>query len=28
VTKKYSERDPIDEIKEAFKLFVGDDQSG
>lgn len=28
MTKKYAERDPIDEIKYAFKLFVGDDPSG
>jgi Ca2+-binding EF-hand superfamily protein len=28
VTKKYQERDPLDEIRLAFKLFVGDDVSG
>lgn len=28
MTKKYAERDPIDEIRYAFKLFVGDDPSG
>lgn len=28
MTKKFAEWDPIDEIKYAFKLFVGDDPSG
>jgi Ca2+-binding EF-hand superfamily protein len=28
VTNKYQERDPLDEIKMAFRLFVGDDVSG
>lgn len=28
MTKKFSERDPIEEIKYAYKLFVGDDPSG
>ena len=28
MTKKYSERDPLDEVRLAFKLFVGDDMSG
>lgn len=27
MTKKYSDRDPLDEIWLAFKLFVGDDVS-
>jgi centrin-3 len=28
VTRKYSERDPTDEIMRAYKLFVGDDAMG
>ena len=28
MTRKYAERDPLDEIKLAYKLFVGDDMSG
>lgn len=28
MSKKFSEWDPIEEIKYAFKLFVGDDPSG
>lgn len=28
MTKKYSMRDPTDEILKAYKLFVGDDHSG
>ena len=28
MTKKFAEWDPIEEIKYAFKLFVGDDPSG
>jgi hypothetical protein len=28
MTKKFGERDPIEEIKYAYKLFVGDDPSG
>lgn len=28
VTRKYSERDPTDEILRAYKLFVGDDVTG
>ncbi len=28
MTKKYSEWDPIEEIKYAYKLFVADDPSG
>lgn len=28
MTKKYSERDPLDEVRLAYKLFVGDDMSG
>lgn len=28
MTKKYAERDPLDEVRLAFKLFVGDDMSG
>ncbi len=28
MTKKYQERDPIEEIKYAYKLFVGDEPSG
>lgn len=28
MTNKYSERDPLDEIRMAYKLFVGDDNTG
>jgi hypothetical protein len=28
VTRKYGERDPLDEARRAFALFVGDDPSG
>ena len=28
MTRKYAERDPLDEIRLAYKLFVGDDMSG
>ena len=28
MTREYSERDPLDEIRLAYKLFVGDDNSG
>ena len=28
MTRKYAERDPLDEIRRAFRLFVGDDSSG
>jgi len=28
VTRKYGERDPADEARRAFSLFVGDDPSG
>ena len=28
MTRKYSEKDPLDEAKKAYQLFVGDDPSG
>mgnify|MGYP003421138313 FL=1 len=28
MTRLYSNRDPIEEIRRAYKLFVGDDPSG
>lgn len=28
MTRKYAERDPLDEVRMAYKLFVGDDNSG
>lgn len=28
MTRKYGERDPLDEARRAFALFVGDDPSG
>ncbi len=28
MTRKYSEWDPLDEIRMAYKLFVGDDMTG
>ncbi len=28
MTRKYAERDPLDEVRMAFRLFVGDDSSG
>ncbi len=28
MTRKYAERDPLDEIRRAFTLFVGDDPTG
>lgn len=28
MTRKYAERDPLDEVRLAYKLFVGEDNSG
>ena len=28
MTRKYQERDPLDEIRLAYKLFVGEDMTG
>ncbi len=28
MTRKYAERDPLDEIRRAYALFVGDDPTG
>ena len=28
MTRKYAERDPLDEVRLAYKLFVGEDMSG